>query len=103
MVRNEDLGIPFEGVHLVLVVGGSSFPGGPFRIAPGSGSLLPAQDEIALPVDPPDCDPATALTKHVRFRLNEVRRISRVKLMRRIAMLNEAKLKDLMLLREHGL
>jgi len=103
LVRNEDLGIPLEGLHLVLVLGGSSFKGGPVRIAPGSGSRRPAQDEIALPVDPPDCDPATALTKHTRFRLNEARRIGREKLVRHVATLNEARLKELMILREQGL
>lgn len=103
MVRNEDLGIPLPGLHPVLVFGGSKFTGGPVRIAPGSGSKKPQDPEIALPVDPSDCDPVTALTKHTRFRVNDVIRIPREALQRRIAKLKPPKHKDLLVLREHGL
>ena len=103
MVHNQDLGIQLEGVHPVLVLGGSSFEGGPIRIAPGSGTRRPTQAEIALPVNPSDCEPHDALTKHTRFRLNEARRIGREKLVKYVAKLNEGKLKELKLLREHGL
>ncbi len=99
-VRNEDLGIAQPGSHPVLVLGGSKFKGGPVRIAPGSGSFRPTAEEVALPVNPGDCDPETALNKHTRFRVHENRRISPEKLWKYIATLKAPKLKDLQLLRE---
>ena len=90
-------------MHPVLVVGGSQFKDGPIRIAPGSGSRRPVDPEIALPVEPADCEPDAALTKHTRFRLNEARRIPLEKLRKRIAKLKPAKHKDLLMLKEHGL
>lgn len=99
-VGNEDLGIDLPGWHLVLVLGGSSFKGGPVRIAPGSGSKPPTEEEVALPVDPWDCDPETAITKHTRFRMHENRRMGREKLRKYLAKLKEPKLQALLLLRE---
>jgi hypothetical protein len=102
-VDNADLGIPDPGRHPVLVIGGSSFQGGPVRIAPGSGSRTPSSQEIALPVDPGDCDPENMLSKHTRFRINEARRLPVEKLRRRACRLKKPKLDELMMLRQHGL
>jgi hypothetical protein len=87
----------------VLVIGGSAFSGGPIRIAAGSKSRQPNQGEIALVVDPEDCEPAGALHAHTRFRVNEAFRIAPEALSRRICELSPEKLKELDTLRQHGL
>ena len=51
-------------------------------------------------MDPWDCDPETAITKHTRFRMHENRRMGREKLRKYLAKLKEPKLQALLLLRE---
>lgn len=87
----------------MLVIGGSPFSGGPVRIAPGSGSKSPEVDEIALVVEPTDCDPEEALCEHTRFRINEAERIDRTKLRGCLCRLKPPKLRELDLLKRRGL
>ena len=85
------------------MIGGSSFPGGPLRIAPGSGSKAPTPDEIAIVVDPAQCNPPTALYEHTRFRLTAAFRIERSALRGKLCQLDTGKMEELRVLRRHGL
>lgn len=58
-------------------------------------------DDIALHVDPDDCEPPTALTKHTRFRINDAHLIGTEKLLKFMAKLKESKRKELLILREY--
>ena len=99
-VKDADLGIKTTAdAHPVVIVGGPSFEGGPVRIAPGSSSLRPTDGEVALLVGPGDCIPAGAVTKHTRFRMNEMRRLPAAVLAGRIGTLTPAKLEELRTLR----
>jgi hypothetical protein len=103
-VRNEDLGIDLEKppTHPVLVVRESKHRGLPVLVAPGSGSFRPSADELALVVDPGDCEPPSrrGIAKHTRFRMTDQRRMAPEKLRRRMGRLNEKKHRELLFLRQ---
>lgn len=99
---NADLGINLTSPpdHPVVVIGEAKHPGLPVRIAPGSASFRPTADELALVVDPEDCDPVGGITKHTRFRLTDNRRIAPEKLRRRIGRLTKKKHDEMLFLRQ---
>lgn len=85
------------------MVGGSQFSGGPIRIAPGSKTKEPTPDEVALVVDPEDCEPTDALYAHTRFRMTAAFRIAPEALKRYAGRLNRPKMDELTTLRQYGL
>lgn len=84
----------------MLVVREAKHPGLPVTIAPGSSSFRPTPDEIAVVVDPPDCEPEGAITKHTRFRMTDTRRLAPEKLRRRIGRLTKKKRDEMLIVRQ---
>jgi hypothetical protein len=99
-MRDADIGkLTSAEQHPVLVVGNPSYEGGSPRVAPGSGTKRPDAYEIALIVEPEDCEPGCTMSKRTRFRLNEARRVVPSTLFRRLGKLRPEKMAEMERLR----
>jgi hypothetical protein len=87
--------------HPVVVIGGSSFEGGPLRVAPGSSSR---PDEPGLPilrVSPADVEPVGCLSApETRFYVLDSERVAVEELGDRLGRLSPAKREELLEVRK---